>query len=72
MTDLVEFLPLSIGAKDWAQEIIRVEEQKKDRKYFDTENMMKEAGFDIKENAKELRKLYEKLYQESWKVNGML
>jgi glycosyltransferase involved in cell wall biosynthesis len=72
VTDLVEFLPLSIGAKEWAQEIIRVEEQKKDRKYFDTENMMKEAGFDIKENAKELRKLYEKLYQESWKVNGML
>ena len=72
VTDLVEFLPLSVGAEEWAKEIVRIDTEKKDRSYFDTETAIKKAGFDIKENADELRKLYEKLYKKSRKVNGIL
>jgi glycosyltransferase involved in cell wall biosynthesis len=58
LTDLVEFMPLEKGPKAWAEKI-------KEIKITDRQNMsekavadVRKAGFDIKENAKELKSLY--------------
>ena len=53
-TDLVRQLPLSAGAKVWATAVI--DAAKTDR--LDTYSEIKNAGFDIAENARKLQKYY--------------
>lgn len=58
LTELVEFMPLEKGAQAWAKRINEIEII--DRQNI-SENIMeeiREAGYDIKDNAKELKSLY--------------
>lgn len=59
LTELVEFMPLEAGAEKWAEKIIntKIGNRSKDREKIEKE--IKEAGFDIRENSKNLKKLYE-------------
>ena len=53
-TDLVQQIPLSVGADTWAEIILKA--QGTERR--DTSEEIKRAGFDIQENAKRLQQFY--------------
>lgn len=53
-TDLVQQIPLSVGADTWAEVILKA--QGTERR--DTSEEIKRAGFDIQENAKRLQQFY--------------
>lgn len=63
VTELVKFMPLSVGAKKWAEEISYITIEEQERKSDKWQILIKEAGFDITENSKDLKKLYEGLYR---------
>lgn len=67
VTELVHYLPLSVGAKKWAEMIDQISKEKKDRKLSIWRDKLKAAGYDIEDNARDLKELYEQLYQESIK-----
>lgn len=58
LTDLVKFLPIDKSPKIWAEEIkkTKIIDRKKDN--LSIQRKVKEAGYDIKENAKKLENLY--------------
>jgi glycosyltransferase involved in cell wall biosynthesis len=64
ITELVKYMPLSAGPLAWSEAVIDLEQ--KDRKAQSSEAIknMQQAGYDINENAKELKKIYSSL------VNG--
>lgn len=55
ITDLTHFLPLAIGATNWAENIIRQGKHK--RRWSRTDELLK-AGYDIDTTAKFIRNLY--------------
>lgn len=55
LTDLVQQLPLSVGAEAWAEAAITAAQETIRR---DTSAQIKEAGFDVEENAKWLQEYY--------------
>ena len=62
ITDLVKFKSLQDSPEDWAKEIIKIElKDRNNTKYIE---QIKEAGYDIKENAKMLENLYIDLYNK--------
>jgi len=58
ITDLIEKIPLSKGAKAWAEVILQYTNHKKKN----TLKEIKAAGFDIVEKATELEKFYQSIY----------
>ena len=58
LTENVEFLPLETGADLWANEIIKTKlvDRKLEREKIISE--ITKAGFNVKENAKDLKKIY--------------
>lgn len=65
ITDLVEFLALEQGPKAWAQKINQMGQIEREDVKKDVINQITDAGFNIKENAKELKEIYKKLYKEN-------
>lgn len=63
VTDLVKYLPIDQGEKIWADEVQKTEVLAENRKLKSEEACirMKEAQFDIQENAKNLKKIYRRL-----------
>ncbi len=59
LTDCVKQLPLSASAECWAKEILS---QKGAMRYYALQQIQA-AGFDVKENAKYLERMYEEQYQ---------
>ena len=55
VSDLMEFLPLSVGAKVWAEKIMTYTDG---YARCDMNDVVKNAGFDIRENAKTLENIY--------------
>lgn len=64
ITDLVQFISLEKSPKYWAEEICKVELQGRNLIKDKVIGQIKEQGYDIKENAKKLEKIYEKLVKE--------
>ncbi|RMC92315.1 glycosyltransferase family 1 protein [Clostridium autoethanogenum] len=59
ITDLVEFCQLTVSPKMWAIKILeKIEKETRSKKSKTIMNEIKAAGFDIKDNADVLRKLY--------------
>ncbi|MFU0826084.1 MAG: glycosyltransferase [Lachnoclostridium sp.] len=58
LTDLVEFLPLSLGPKAWAERLNKIELSDREKTREKVMKEVREAGFDIRTNAIELRNLY--------------
>lgn len=65
VTELVHYLSLAVGAKKWAEMIVQISEEKVGRTSKKLADKLKAAGYDIEDNAKKLRELYESLYCES-------
>jgi len=65
VTELVHYLPLSAGAKKWAEMLDQISKEKTDRKLSIWRDKLRAAGYDIEDNARELRALYEQLYEEN-------
>ncbi len=67
LTDLVQFESIEKSPKEWAKKIenTRIEDREKSKPKI--LKQIKESGFDIKENAKELEKIYESLLREEQK-----
>ncbi|MDF2472259.1 MAG: hypothetical protein K0R21_41 [Anaerocolumna sp.] len=61
VTDLVEFMPLEAGAKDWAEKINQVKLTDRMTIREEIKDKMRTAGYDIEENAKELKQIYNRL-----------
>lgn len=59
ITDRLEFLPLSVGEKIWAQKIV---EYKNPNKRYSTKDEIVKAGYDIKEITNQLQDFYLKKY----------
>lgn len=57
LSDLVDFLPLEIGALKWAEFVLENGKYKRQSRLSD----VKEAGYDIKSTVMELEKLYRQL-----------
>ena len=58
ITDLVEFMPLEAGVKAWARRITEVEIMDRQNISESILKEIREAGFDMKDNAKVLKSLY--------------
>lgn len=59
VTDLVEFLPIDQGADIWAEQILAVNSEANRNKLSEDACLkMKEAKFDIKENARYVKSIY--------------
>ncbi|GMK38137.1 glycosyltransferase family 1 [Paenibacillus sp. CCS19] len=61
LTDLVKFLPLEAGAQIWATEINQISVMNREENKYEIIKQITDAGFNIKENAKELKKIYKSL-----------
>ncbi len=70
VTDLVKFISLDKSPKYWAEEIIKIKIQDRNLIKDKVINQIKEHGYDIKENAKRLEKIYENLIKEVEKVHN--
>lgn len=59
-SELVTFLPLEVGAEEWANKIVEILSKKNDREKNarNATIALKENGFDIKKGAEELVKMY--------------
>ncbi len=55
VTNLIEYLPLELGAEGWSKTIIKYQEG---YKRVDTSSQIIKAGYDIKQIAKELERFY--------------
>ena len=64
LTNLVQFVPLEKNPKYWAEEIGKIELQDRNLIKDKVIAQIKEQGYDIKENAKKLEKIYENLVKE--------
>lgn len=64
LTDLVRFISLEKSPTYWAEEICKVELQDRNLIKNKVIAQIKEQGYDIKENAKKLEKIYENLVKE--------
>lgn len=61
VTDLVHYLPLEVGAKPWADEILNACMQERCDRWDDVVG----AGYDAKTSAKELQEFYIRRYNET-------
>jgi len=61
VTELVHYLPLSAGAKKWAEMLDQISKEKTDRKLSIWRDKLRKAGYDIEDNARDLKELYEQL-----------
>ena len=64
LTDLVQFVSLEESPKQWAEKIEKIKIQDRNLIKDKVINQIKEKGYDIKENAKRLEKIYEDLMKE--------
>lgn len=64
LTDLVQFISLNESPKYWAEKINQIKLQDRNLIKDKVVNQIKEQGYDIKENAKKLEKIYEELIKE--------
>ncbi|TYQ15961.1 UNVERIFIED_CONTAM: glycosyltransferase involved in cell wall biosynthesis [Acetivibrio alkalicellulosi] len=58
LTDLVEFMPLEAGSKEWANKINKIKLIDRNLIKDSIVKQITRAGYNVKENAKELKKLY--------------
>lgn len=61
ITDLVEYLPLEAGAKQWAAKIMEIPVCERYGKQAEIKILFENAGFDIQKNACVLKNRYEQL-----------
>lgn len=62
LTELVEFLPINQGAKLWKERVLALDlSYDREKASFDACKIMKEAGYNIDENAKFVKGLYLKM-----------
>lgn len=64
LTNLVEVMPLEAGAEVWAKRISQIVLVDRDSIKEQVVRQITEAGFNVKENAKELKRLYRSLMNE--------
>lgn len=69
LTDLVEFIPLELGAKAWANKILSMEFKNREVLSNRVISDITRAGYNVKENAIDLKNIYKKLVQESNLIN---
>lgn len=65
ITGLIQFISLDESIEKWTNNILEIKKSGKERK--NTLEKIRKAGYDIKQNAKELESLYIKLYAETMK-----
>jgi glycosyltransferase involved in cell wall biosynthesis len=68
VTDLVTFMPLEEGPYAWASKINEMILSDRNKMREEIKDQMKAAGFDIEENARELKQIYQTLIEEK-KIN---
>lgn len=66
VTELIQYLPIDKGEKIWTDEVLNMVIVPEDRKLQSEEACirMREAQFDIQENAKNLKKIYRRLLKK--------
>ncbi len=64
----VEFLPLAAGAAEWAARILAIGRRSRNTEPESIKNIVSRSGFDIVQNAEDLRGLYRKLYRKPKKI----
>lgn len=65
LTDIVEFLPLEGGATVWAEQIRRTKLEDREAIKDIVISQINNAGFNVKDNAKQLEILYSELVEQS-------
>ena len=64
LTDLVKFESIEKSPSDWVEKICNIEVNDRNKNQQEILEQIKEKGFDIKENAKKLEKIYQNLKEE--------
>ena len=63
LTRLVEFASIDVEPKKWAKKIEKIKSEDRESSKKEIYKDIKEKGFDIKENAKKLERIYMQLYK---------
>lgn len=61
VSDLVKFLPLSDDKENWAKRVVQISCINRNESCIEGQKALKKAGYDIIDNAKYLKKLYENM-----------